>query len=553
MPRWARPQPLDEVQIQVGDVSFLGLDMKTPDPAQMKEGTYREGYNCRIENGDLMSRKGSFCPGSYNYVQYNQIYGGGLWSDPNGGEWLGIAVGSGVWFTKDGETPNFVPIPNESINYDVELVQAFNQFFMYRGANLAPLVWNGDWAVFWSPFPPPSTDGVESTPNADTAEYYGNRLFVPHGRDSIAVSNIADYTEYDWILSDFQVNTGQADQLVRIFPWLNNTLIIFKQHSIFSITNVYGDLSETILNQVTPNVGAVGRKAMVGVGNDIFLMDFSGVYRIGQWFDNSPQVQALPVSDQIKPIIDSINWNAAGGIRANARRERVYFAVPLKNAVRNNVLIVYNLVTNSWESIDTFDDPDFRIDDLVRAPYNGERRLFAIDRLKGLLVLLEQGKTDILGNNYTREFQVQFDVMSRGYLGPGQRSNFRRVEIDISTWNPNVSVNAYVDGTNAKMLVSNLTTDRTKYQLWNKPNWVPDNTGDDHANAYRQDYSTQLPLMLGYNGVQIEREQEVSQRYQVNMFGRYCQLRIANTTGAVTLRTIVFEGFEDQRQERSQI
>jgi hypothetical protein len=552
LPRWAKPQPLDELQTQVGDNAFIGLDMKTPDPGQMAAGTYREGYNCRLENGDLGTRKGSTYPGSYNFVQYNRIWGGGLFSDPNGGEWLAVAVAGGVWFTKDGETPNFVPIPNETINYNVEIVQAFNQLIMYRGANLVPLVWNGDWAVFWEPFPAP-TGGRASTPNADTAEYYGNRLFVPHGRDSVAVSDIADYTEYDWILDDFQVNSGQADELVRIFPWTKNTLIIFKNHSIFPISNVYGDLSETILDQLSNNIGLVGPKAVVQVGSDIYFMDYSGVYTISQVFETSQRILALPVSDAIKPVIDAINWNSAYGIRANSRRERVYFAVPLKNAVRNNVLIVYNLVTQSWESIDTFGDSNFRIDDLVRAPYNGERRLFAIDRLQGLIILLEQGKSDILGGNHTREFQIEYDVMTRGYVGPGQRSNFRRVEIDTSSWYTNLSVNAFVDGTNSKTLVANLTPNRTKYQIWGKKNWVIDNTNDDHATAYRQDYSVQLPVMIGYNGIQIEREQEVSQRYQVNMFGRYCQLRIANTSGAVTLRTIVFEGFEDQRQERSQI
>ena len=319
MPRWARPQQLDEIQSQVGDVTFTGLDMKTPDAGQMKEGTYREGYNCRLENGDLSSRKGSLCPGSYNYVQYNRIWGGGLFSDPNGEEWLAIAVSGGVWFTRDGEQPNFVPLINEKIDYDVELVQAFDKFFMYRGEAHPPLVWSGDWSVFWEPFPPP-TGGRETTPNADTAEFYGNRLFVPYARDHVAVSDIADYTEYDWILDNFQVNTGQADRLIRIFPWFKNTLIIFKSHSIFPITNVYGDLSQTVLDQMSTNIGLVGRKALVAVGNDIYFMDYSGVYGISQVFENSPQVQALPVSDSIKPIIDSINWNAAAGIRANARR-----------------------------------------------------------------------------------------------------------------------------------------------------------------------------------------------------------------------------------------
>jgi len=53
--------------------------------------------------------------------------------------------------------------------------------------------------------------------------------------------------------------------------------------------------------------------------------------------------------------------------------------------------------------------------------------------------------------------------------------------------------------------------------------------------------------------VQIEREQEITKRYRVGMFGRYCQLRICNDQGAFGLRSVIFEGFEDQRQERSQM
>ena len=164
-------------------------------------------------------------------------------------------------------------------------------------------------------------------------------------------------------------------------------------------------------------------------------MDSGGVYQIQQIFENSPQVQALPISDSIKPVIDSINWNASEGIYAQTRRERVYFAVPMKNSTRNNAILVYNLMTQAWESIDTFADPDFRIDGLAKAQYNTERRLFAIDRIKGLIILLDQGKTDIMGANSTHEWQVQAEITTRGYIGPGMRTNFRRVEIDTSVWN----------------------------------------------------------------------------------------------------------------------
>jgi hypothetical protein len=44
-------------------------------------------------------------------------------------------------------------------------------------------------------------------------------MLVPYGRDRIAVSDIADYTSYDWAINDFQINAGEADDLVRVFPW----------------------------------------------------------------------------------------------------------------------------------------------------------------------------------------------------------------------------------------------------------------------------------------------------------------------------------------------
>jgi hypothetical protein len=550
--RWASATKGDEQLAIVGDNAFAGcLDMKTPDPAAMKPGTYREAYNVRIEAGGLVTRFGSLLPGALNYIQYNQIYGVGLYSDPNGLEWNVIGTVSGVWFVRDGEAAKFVPL-EESLSSQVEFVQAFDKLFLFRGADLPPLEWGGDWAQFWDPFPPP-TGGRASVPNSWTAEFYANRLLVPYSKDRIAVSDLGDYTMYDWTLNDFQINTGQADSLIRIFPWIKSTVLMFKSHSIFLVSGVSGDLSNATLETISTNRGLVGERAVVDVGNDVYFMDFSGVYQIAQVFETSPQVQALPISEAIKPVFDSINWQFASGIRANTRRDRLYFAVPLKNAMRPNVLLVYNLILGGWESIDTFEDTTFRIDDLVKMMCNSERRLFAVDRQQGKILLLEQGKTDMMGMNADHEYQIRMDLTTRGYLGPGARSNFQRVQLDTAEWNSRFNVDAYVDGTNAKAIIGQTTNDRTKYQVWGKPKWDVQNLNDDHANAYRQDYSVQLPLRIGYNGVEIEREQEDSHRARVQMFGRYCQLRITNDQGSLGVRSIIFEGFEDQRQERSVI
>jgi hypothetical protein len=283
-------------------------------------------------------------------------------------------------------------------------------------------------------------------------------------------------------------------------------------------------------------------------------MSQSGVFTIQQELVNTPVPSEWPVSELIKPIIDAINWNAANLIRCEYRRDHVYFAVPLKNAVRNNAVLVFNIVTQGWESIDTWDDPEFRIDDLIKMDYNGERRLYAIDRYKGLILLLEEGKTDLMGSSYENEKQIQTSIFTRGYGGPGARNFFRRFELDVASWNPKFTVRCYPDMGYGKPLVSGRTKSRTKYELFMKPSWDPTNTNNDHASPKREDYSVSLetPFMLGESGIMVEKNEESTERYQINLKARYIQLKIENTQGFLNIRTIMPDAFEDQRSPRPQ-
>lgn len=549
MGRWRGQGTLDDANVANGDVTFFGMDMKSSDPASMKPGFYREAYNVRVENGGLETRKGNICPGALNIIQYNQIYGVGLFSNPNGLEWLAIAINSGVWFARDGEYPRFIPTP-ENITDTVEFSQAFDTFFLWRGPFLTPLLWKGDWSIYWENFPPP-TGGRVTVPNAYTSENAANRMLVPYGKDRIAVSDIADYVEYDWTIDDFQINQGESDDLVRVFPWQQQTVICFKRHSIYRVTSIAGDLSSATLEKLPGTLGLVGRHAVCEVSGDIYFMSHSGVFRISQVFQNTPQPEDLPITDAIKPIIDQINWQAANLICCGYRRDRVYFAIPLKNSTRNNCVIVYNITTSCWESIDTFGDPDLCCDDIIRMDWNGERRLYMVDRVKGLIILMEQGKTDIFGDSHLYEYDIDASVMLRGFAGPGARNFFKGMDLIYSSWNPSITVTAYPDGGNGKIVVAGKTKDRTKYQIFAKARWNPLNSNDDHAAGRRQDYSVGLPLMLGYNGVQIERRQEFSERFPVNLMARYIQYKIENSTGYINIRHVSIDSYEEQREPRA--
>jgi hypothetical protein len=103
-----------------------------------------------------------------------------------------------------------------------------------------------------------------------------------------------------------------------------------------------------------------------------------------------------------------------------------------------------------------------------------------------------------------------------------------------------------------KVLVADKTRANTKYEIFGKEFWNPINSNDDHMTPKRQDYSVGLPLMLGYNGVMIEKNQESTQRFPVNLKARYIQLKIENTQGSMNIRTISPDAYEDERSPRPQ-
>ena len=218
MPRYDYNYWLQEETTEVAaDNYFLGVDTKTPDPSVVAQGFLCDSRNARIVNGDVQTRWGIMLPSGWNAVDYGTIYGIGKFSDPFLVEWICVAVSTGVWLVANGYSPQFVALPSgQLITGNVEFLQAFNQLIMFQGPNIAPLAWNGTNETFGA-FPTPVSPYV-TIPDAVTGEFIANRIIVPFTRDQIAVSNIGDYTEYDADFNNFTVNTGQADQLVRLLP-----------------------------------------------------------------------------------------------------------------------------------------------------------------------------------------------------------------------------------------------------------------------------------------------------------------------------------------------
>ncbi len=504
---------------------------------------------------------------------YGTVYGAGIFRDPNSVEYLLVATSDGVYATKESN-PSIKLAGVSSISADVDFVQCFNVVVMFRGEELEPLVMERVDEGFVAISKTPSdtdidendSDGTEAMPNGSTGLFFSNRLLVPHDKDLIAASDYLNYTRYQPILASFKINQGSEDDLVSLVRINNSTIACFKTNSIYIVSNIYGNLADITLDEVTREYGAVGRKSVVQVGSDVvFLSSKRGVTSLGIADNGKVTAVDVPLSDPIQPLIDRINWNYASGASAAYHNNRLYMAVPLDGATYNNAILVYDFLAKAWAGYD--DGAAVKVKEFVETTYQGKRRLFFLST-DGFINLYDDEltmsgfvdeiptSTDSTNANFGKlsVSQISDEITTRGYTGNTMLSKrWATAEVQMATSDPTVTIKTIYDGAaeNTKELTpaNGLTFDRTKYD---KPfyasDFVESMSGDDFFTPYRQDYSVDpdtaiaLPTGGSDTGFDPDLHQHSQNRFKYRGEGKYVQLEVKNTNGRAELLGIVVGG-----------
>lgn len=343
--------PNDYPLAPIGDTQWVGVNMRI-DPALLPPGYASEAVNMRFRRGVAETRLGTMVMPWLNKVDiptktfgaWGTIYGQGVFSDPNTHfDYTIIAADGNVYQTTENNVPIQLNLPSGvTITSPVTFTQAFDKLVMWRGPDLPPLLMLTVANGFDYVPAPESGSGAQPIPNASRAIFFQNRLIIPHGDDEIAVSDIGDITQYSETLNDFRINQGTTDKIVNIVKFNDETLIIFKERSIYQVTGVTGDLSGVSLDQVTLEYGCVAAESIVQTGSDVWFLSQLGVMSLKQTQFNKLQSTAIPISEPIQPLIDRINWRYASGACGALWDSKYYLAVPLDDArVRRESLIAY--------------------------------------------------------------------------------------------------------------------------------------------------------------------------------------------------------------------
>lgn len=273
----------------------------------------------------------------------------------------------------------------------------------------APLVWDGSTVSVVSQATAtqyPYLEGGDDVcmPPADFGLYFQGRIVLCVGRDEIAASNYYEPNVFDVTLDQFKINLGANDYITGFTPFQEDKFLIFQRNSIYyaylpppAITEVIdrGIPNTAFIQTLTNQFGCSARRSIQVAGQQVFFLSDRGIYLLSHTLDLRLIGDQRPLSETIADIINRINANSASGSCGVFYNNRYYLATPIDGSSSNNAILVYSLLNQAWESIDTF-PISIRPKNLLQALHQDSKRLYAISSNR--YVLMEEGDVDRVNN-----------------------------------------------------------------------------------------------------------------------------------------------------------
>jgi hypothetical protein len=401
-------------------------------------------------------------------------------------------------------------------------------------------------------------------PNADDGVYINNRLVVITAytpgattydatsvytkSDFLASSDVQDEIHVDWYEA-FRINQGSSDELLDLKKFGDDTLVCLKGKSWGVLSGLSGDWSANArLDMRDKEYGLSANGASVVAGANVyFLSDKRGVVSLRQTEQGKVQSVDLPLSDEIQPLIDKIDWTRVSEARMAYWDNKLYVAVPMAD---KPTILVYDFLTEKWTPRDT--GSALKVLEFFKTKFNGVERLFFVSQ-DGYVNLMEESfggdevgtAASVTGLDWE---QIVQRWRTRMYATPNNRAGKPMdMGLVMATWDPRYTVAAIYDGQNEVQQVdgdgvTEFTKNRVKYDRpFDAEDYDPTNVNDDFGKPYRQDYSVTLTsdgLYLG-SGVQLDAMQDsVHPLSLAPQEGRGVQIEVINLKGRMVLKAV---------------
>ncbi len=300
--------------------------------------------------------------------------------------------------------------------------------------------------------------GFTHMPAPPFATYHQRRLVMPFQfsvdassnsyttrniQDEIIASDILDTDTYDQVYAQYRFNAGTSDFVVGLHSFAEDRLLVFNRNSIHIVANTT-DLQSASTQVLTDEVGCVARQSIEQVGNQVIFLSDNGVYGTQFLDEYNLRGTETPLSEPINETIGRINKNAQENAVAVYFDNRYYIAVPLDSSSNNNVILIYNFLNKQWESIDTVNDTNYHVSNLLVLGDGDKRGVYAVNDIGGVHRLdhrtdgVDRVSTQIGGTE--QSIQIPGALTTRQYtFGTLDRKRWKEFDFHIQSSDTNTS------------------------------------------------------------------------------------------------------------------
>jgi hypothetical protein len=279
--------------------------------------------------------------------------------------------------------------------------------------------------------PNPLAGTLIRMPAVDWGIYFNRRLILGYTPDELIMSGFGVADSYDKQYGQLRVVPGADDWLIGALGYqLVKVLIGFRKS--MHLLSIDPDTGASVqVEEITRQVGCVARRTLQTCGDLILWLSDVGVMALQMGLELNLRAARQPLSDAIQDQIDLINWTYAGAAVARFWNNRYYIAVPTGSSVLNNTVLVYNFLTQEWESVDSYQGT-FDVQNFLVLDYQGKQRLHAVTTF-GFIFLLEELEVDEFGNTpVITSYTITGTLRPRHYtLGILREKTFSSAAIEV--------------------------------------------------------------------------------------------------------------------------
>lgn len=280
-----------------------------------------------------------------------------------------------------------------------------------------------------------SGNNISGTGCPNVIETFNNQLFSAGfvlKPSRVVFSDIGQY-ERSAYENFFDVSPAEPGGVIAMKTYFTQ-LMVLKTNSIWTLSGT--DIDNYTLSQISGEYGGVSKLAVCVWNQRFWFLDRSGICEF-----NGANIQT--VSNKMQPYFDRMNLNVPPdtAIMLHVKeRNEVWCAIPIDGATRNNIIIVYDYLADSWMTRSTPQSLSM----LNVLTLDGNKQSVYYGTFSGTVGNFGNSFIGDNGAAFTSVIQSRFN----GDMGHSVEKMFRRLYMDAvvsdgSTFN--VAVNLYTN------------------------------------------------------------------------------------------------------------